>query len=110
MTGFDCGAFVLVRAGGVVRYVRYNRRNGCIGGIRICLGSEEGVCAARAGTEKEVHRDRRWRAVGLCAATHVENQCDERFQVGDALDRGGPIGESPLHVRQGCRRGKGHGK
>ena len=57
MTGFDRGTFVLVCAFRVVRYVRDDRRNGCIGGIRICLGSEEGVDAAQAGTEEEVHCD-----------------------------------------------------
>jgi hypothetical protein len=57
MTGFDCGTFVLVRTRRVVRYVRDDQRNGCIGGIRICLGSEEGVDAARAGIEEEVHRE-----------------------------------------------------
>ena len=70
VTGFCHGTFVFVCACGVVRYVGDDRRNGCIGGVGICLGSEEGVDAARAGTEKEVHCDWRWREV-VCTQRHM---------------------------------------
>ncbi len=97
--GFGCGSLVLVRACGVIRDIRDDRWDWRKRGVRIRFGREERVDAARAGTKKEVHCEGRWRAVGLRAATHVENQGDERFQVENSLDWRGSFGESTLHVR-----------
>ena len=110
MTGFCGGSLVLVRARGIVGHVGDDWWDRRICGIRIWVGREEWIDAARAGTKKEVHCGGSWRAVGLRAATHVENQGDDGFQVGNSLDGRGPVGESPLHVCQGGSRGGGHGK
>ena len=45
----------------------------------------------------------------LGTSINVEDELDERFQVGDTVNRIEPIGESILHVCQGSCIGGGHG-